>query len=164
MKKLIVAAVLALTWLAPAVAQAREGGCSPLGSWSTQKPGEKIADLPWIGTTTGQSNSSGTVVTDIPMWPKDEVITWVAKVTMRGAWKRTGGNTFTFVQEGWVPGPDGTPILFARNVGSETLSEDCNTVTVVSTMQIFDAVTGAFIAEAPIEPPMVGYRIVVEGQ
>lgn len=130
-----------------------------IGSWVSYAEQGGIAG-PWVGNVTGASNSSGTITVETPVWPN---LPWVARVTMMGAWERTGGNTFAFTQIGFVPAADGTPLFIAKNVGTETITDDCNTLTVVSTMQLFLFATGEPFTEAlPVEPPMIAHRIGVE--
>src|SRR5512144_2750922 len=127
MKKLIVVACLALgAGILVTVAQdaAAENGCSPIGTWATD-PDVELDELnneppAWIGTITGPSSSSGTVVTDVPHWPN---LTFIDPATgepafpsavrisaLRGVWERTGGNTFAFTQIGWAVDAEGDSV------------------------------------------------------
>ncbi len=139
---------------------AAQEGCSLIGSWTTQKPGVGIGD--GIMATVAGSNSSGTFVTDVPRWP--EVTAYVAHVTMRGAWKRTGGNTFAFTQFGWIPGPDGAPHALVKNVGTQTVSDDCNMTTAEGTMTAYDVASGTLLVGPVTLLPTELYRVVVETQ
>lgn len=152
--------VLRSAAVSTAIAQEQGGakGCSLIGSWSTDAFGGENVPIQWMATVTGQSNSSGELVVETPVWP---FLQWNTTVNMRGAWKRTGGNTFEFLQIGWVRAPDGTPLWLARNFGTQTLSNDCTTMTVTSTMVMMPLVEAVQqIGPAPLNG-LVAYRIVV---
>lgn len=142
-----------------AAAQELEGpkGCSLSGAWMT-KPGSSYT--PWMATNIGSSESSGTGIIDVPVWPEDLGFPFNPRVILRGAWERTGGNTFAFTAVGWILDASGAPALLAENVGTQTITDDCNKLTVESTMEVL-TLDGQSIAKEEL-PDMVGYRIVVE--
>ncbi|MFY3744870.1 hypothetical protein ACOQFB_13230 [Anaeromyxobacter sp. Red801] len=36
------------------------------------------------------------------MWPNPPEFSFIARVILRGAWERTGGNTFAYTAKGWI--------------------------------------------------------------
>ncbi len=136
-----------------AAAQEGQGsmGCSNIGTWATA-PGPVESELvnpAWMNTTTGQSSSSGTMVTDVPHWPNitlmplppqtgDPAFPNAVRMTpLRGVWERTGGNTFAFTQVGWALDAKGDAVYVVRNSGSGIVTEGCNTETIKSSLQFF---------------------------
>lgn len=146
-------------------------GCSNIGTWATA-PGpieSEFVNPAWMNTTTGQSSSSGTLVTDVPHWPNITFMPLppetgepafpnaVRMTTLRGVWQRTGGNTFVFTQIGWALDAKGDAVYVVRNSGRGILTGDCNSETIKSSLEFFLPDGTPIFTE--VIPDMVAHRV-----
>lgn len=121
--------------MASGVAVANEGkGCNLQGAWAGIMDQNVV-----VVTYVGQSYNSGIINEEIPafdvtfggMFP-------VAKASnLKGMWKRTGGNSFVYTQIAVAVDELGNVLYVAKNSGNKTLSDDCNKMTVESSLEIF---------------------------
>jgi hypothetical protein len=56
---------------------------------------------------------------------------------MRGAWERTGGNTFDYTFTGMAVDLSGTPQYIAKVSGHITLSADCRSEHITATLEVY---------------------------
>jgi hypothetical protein len=117
-----------------AVAIAGPNGCKLQGSWYG------TGDITLLTTYNGMSANSGTIIEELPgfdMTFGGFYPTVVEGTTLRGTWQRTGGNTFVFTQLAYGLDADGNIVYKVKNSGIKTLSEDCNSMEVVSTIEFY---------------------------
>jgi len=116
------------------VAIAGPDGCKLQGSWYG------TGDITLLTTYNGMSANSGTIIEELPGFDYTIYGNFPAAVgatTLRGTWQRTGGNTFIFTQVGYGLDEDGNIVYKVKNSGTKTLSEDCNLMEVVCTMEFY---------------------------
>ena len=63
--------------------------------------------------------------------------TAVSATTMRGNWMRTGHNTFVYTTTGFALDADRMPVYVSKMYGTVTVSEDCSSDVITSTIEIF---------------------------
>jgi len=187
MKKLIsyFMAIGLVLLMASGVAMAgNDNGCKVQGSWISYEDGVPT----WMAGLHGQSASSGTNELEYPAFGVNLGIPPFAGTHMRGAWERTGGNTFDYTMMGYGYDPEnGAPIYVARMNGTLALSEDCNNMAVTATVNLYFCgldTEGTLVCPDPyvacpvVEPgpppvyppycmimpilPSTGYRVMVE--
>jgi hypothetical protein len=94
-----------------------------------------------MSTADGQSANFGTIKLELPAFDMTLFGNFpTAKkkpLTLRGVWKRTGGNTFAYTLIGFAIDENGRTVWIGKNSGYDTLTEHCNKLTVVSTLEIF---------------------------
>ena len=115
-------------------AAGKRDGCNPQGSWISYDDGMPT----WIAGLHGQSASSGTNELEYPAFGVNFGTPPTAGTKMRGVWERTGGNTFVYTMLGYsFDSADGTPTWMNRMSGTLTLGEDCNSMAVTATVNVF---------------------------
>ena len=162
---LTVVGVLALT--TPDVSYAEPNGCKLQSSWLGFFPNEP--DNRWMSTADGQSANFGTIKLELPafdMTLSGNFPTAKKKpLTLRGVWKRTSGNTFAYTLIGFAIDENGRTVWIGKNSGYDTLTEHCNKLTVVSTLEVFlphqNPFADAAILAVPI-PVHTAYRMRVD--
>ena len=93
--------------------------------------------------------------------------------SLRGAWERTGGNTFDYTFLGYAYDESGIPIYTAKVIGDITLNEDCNSgdfgaITYIffcDSMETMQDGCNPFTEEVDLIvpwPTTSGYRVTVE--
>ena len=150
-----VVAVLALT--TPDVSFAGPKGCKLQSSWLGFFPDEP--ENRWMSTADGQSANFGTIKLELPAFDMtlDGLFDTAKKkpLTLRGVWKRISGNTFAYTLIGFAIDENGHTVWIGKNSGYDTLTEDCNKLTVVSTLEVFypdqDPFADAAILAVPID-------------
>jgi len=149
--------ILLLGFAIPGAALAGGGkkGCSNLGTWfgvspvppddqpSTEvwaPPWDDIYLTGWSVTVTGKSNSEGTNLFEYPNFDATLGGTFsdAARIgSMRGNWKRTGGNTFDYTFMGFGYGASNMPLYIAKISGQVELIEDCQYQKTTAIMEVF---------------------------
>lgn len=142
MRRLIVVACLALGASSIATNAVAQENCSIIGTYATAPGPFTEEETPaWMTTTSGQSSSSGTMTTDVPHWPSITLFgafpNAVRMTTLRGVWKKTGGNTSVFTQIGWALDAQGDAVYVVRQSGRGTLTDGCNKLTIEATLEFF---------------------------
>ncbi len=108
-----------------------KNGCSLQGSWMNNEI---------LATYNGLSVSSGNIIEETPVLNPTLFGTFPTAVKVsswRGMWTRTGGNTFAYTQIGYGFDAEGNLLWIGKNSGNKTLTEDCNLMTVESTLEVF---------------------------
>jgi hypothetical protein len=181
----------------PSVAFAGGGGkgCSNLGTWFGVTPFLPDPNSPpppetppppwdpdptylsgWSVTVTGKSNNEGTNLFEYPVFnPKispDLAVMEPFKSaerigSMRGNWKRTGGNTFDYTFMGFAYNALNMPAYIAKISGQVVLIENCQYQYTTALMEVFWPDTNPFDDE--LEPAFMiplgafyGYRAKVD--
>lgn len=143
--------------------------CSYVGSWFGYDSGGEIA---WTSQAVGHNKSSGTMLLELPGFD----VTFggsfdVANFTgnLKGVWRRTGGNTFSYGGFSFATDTDGQAIWVIRLTGDVVVVGDCDVLEVLNTWLSIYLVNAAtdpvpIWARAPdIGPipfaPHNGYRI-----
>lgn len=148
---------------ASAVAESEpKKGCSLQGSWMG-------SNIKLLTTYNGLSASSGTIIEELPGFDATFGGRFPAAVTLtslRGVWERTGGNTFVYTQVGYALDAAGNIVWIGKNSGNKTLTEDCNLMTIKSTLEVFSPDDNPFedapLFWVPVEPPIELNRMRVD--
>lgn len=152
--------ILLLGFIIPGAALAGGGkGCSNLGTWFGVLPiyidpaaplppdPPQLPPLPWDSlyltgwsvTVTGKSNNEGTNLFEYPSFDATLGVfgNAVRIGSMRGNWKRTGGNTFDYTFMGFGYDASNMPVYIAKISGQVELLEDCQYQKTTATMEVF---------------------------
>lgn len=132
----VCAVVFALTLAMPTVSVAGPKGCNMQGSWM----GFGGVAGQWTSSIHGKSASSGTLGIQAPEFDPtldNNFPDVVTITTLRGVWERLTGNTFAYTVVGFGLDADGEVVWIGKNSGYEVLTEDCNLMTVNSTLEVF---------------------------
>ena len=179
--------VLLLGFAIPgAVLAGGEKGCSNLGTWFgvsptfPPPPPGTLLPPPWDWevtylagysvTVTGKSNNEGTNLFEYPIFDATLMgnIPGAARLgSMRGNWKRTGGNTFDYTFMGFAYDTEGMPVYTAKVSGQVELIQDCQYQKTTAVMEVYLPFDNPFDDE--VEPLMTiplgefyGYRAKVD--
>jgi len=153
----------------PGGPQGPKDGCKLIGSWYGMS--SQYLTIYWLSTMSGQSSAQGGVALEVPGF--DVTLTMgdvtafpdaVDMTTIRGVWERTSGNTFEYTGLSIASDADGIPQYIGKLTGTETLSEDCNTMFLEQTyLQVFAPDADPFEDDplfAPVPfPDHYGYRM-----
>jgi hypothetical protein len=180
--------ILLLGFAIPGVALAGGGGkgCSNIGTWfgvASSDPTE-VAPPPWTetiltgwsATVTGKSSNEGTnnfeyptfdaSFSEIPELAGKEPFVDAERVgSLRGTWKRTGGNTFDYTFMGFAFGEANTPVYIAKISGQVTLFNNCQNQYTTAVMEVFLPFMNPFHDEPIVAIPLgvsYGYRAKVD--
>jgi hypothetical protein len=113
--------------------------CSPLGTWLQVNPDtHELAGF--LSTSTGQSNSAGTLVVENPgfgvtldgLFPDA-----VAGSVDRGVWKRTGGKTFSYALMGTAVDSGGVIVWSRKIKGTITMLDNCEIEKITAIMAVY---------------------------
>jgi len=185
--------ILLLGFTIPGVALAGGGqkGCSNLGTWfgvspfppDPTSPPVEIPPPPWdvtyltgwSVTVTGKSNNEGTNNFEYPVFDPtlailglDETPPFSQAVrvgSMRGNWKRTGGNTFDYTFMGFAFDASNMPVYIAKISGQVVLIEKCQYQYTTAIMEVFRPWMNPFHDDYEWEIPLgvfYGYRAKVD--
>lgn len=148
-------AILMLALAIPSVASAGwfSWGCRYQGTWFGVMGPEDTTLAGWMVTVEGRSSFYGTnnleytapvldprlpiPGTDAFLFPEA-----VQTSTNRGNWMRTGYNRFVYTTTGFGLDASRNPLYVAKVSGNITLSEDCNSDVITTTVEIFPVVNG----------------------
>jgi len=155
--------VLGLVTPGLALAGGSGKGCSLQGTWFGFDPGTG-ALTGWMVTVAGQASNGGTNNLEYPVFDPtlgDNFPTAVRLSTLRGAWERTGGNTFAYSFMGIALDSDNMPVWIGKVSGNIRLSDDCGTEAITAELAVyFPSVSpfdGAPLFTMPL-PEHYGYR------
>jgi hypothetical protein len=144
-------------------------GCSFQGTWFGVTSPEDTTLTGWVVTVTGKSHFHGTNNLEYPTFDATLAGTFPNAdriSTLRGAWARTGFNTFAYTMTGIAVATDGiTPVWIGKLNGNITLSADCRSEEITATLEVFAPTASPFDGEPlfPIAlPPHYGYRASVD--
>ena len=114
-------------------------GCSLQGTWFGVTGLEDTTLTGWMVTVTGKSENRGTNNLDYPTFDPTLGIfdTAVRLSTLRGAWERTGGNTFAYTFMGFAVDELNIPVWIGKVSGNITLSAGCSFETITATLEVF---------------------------
>jgi len=187
--------VLLLGMAIPGVTLADGGGkgCSNLGTWFgvspfppdlvpppveiPPPPWEEMYLAGWWVTVTGKSNNEGTNDFEFPVFDPGFTGSDLALIepfksaerigSMRGNWKRTGGNTFDYTFMGFAYNAFNMPAYIAKISGQVVLLEDCQFQYTTAVMEVFWPYMNPFDdeLEPEFEVPLgvfYGYRAKVD--
>lgn len=107
--------------------------CQYIGSWFGYDADENVS---WTSQAVGPNSSAGTMLLELPGLD----ITFggafdVVNVTgnLKGAWERTGGNTFDYAGMGFATNAQGEAVWAVRLTGDLTVTGDCDVLEVENT-------------------------------
>ena len=148
------ATLLVVTLMIPGLASAGDAGkgCSFQGTWFGVQSPEDARLTGWMVTVAGQSSNGGTNNLEYPGYDTTLGGAFPAAVrlsTLRGAWQRTGGNTFAYTMTGIAVDANNLPVWFGKLTGNITLSSDCATETITGRLDVF--VPGMTGYESPFD-------------
>jgi len=148
----------------PAYAEKQPEDCKFQGSWFGFSADGSAS---WMSTAHGQSSSIGTYIVEYPgfdfgwFWP-----TAAKGSTLRGAWERIDEDTFAFTVIGLALDLAGTTVGIVKLSGTDSLLEDCNTMLIENTVEVFGGSQDPFEEDPDggvIQlPPHYGYRMKVD--
>ena len=161
----ILACILMLGLAIPGAAIAGGKGCQLQGTWFGVASPQDLTLTGWMVTVAGKSADHGTNNLEFPtnhpslfgLYPDA-----TRASTLRGAWERTGGNTFTYKMIGIGVDDLGLPIYAATLSGAITLSADCKSEHITATIEAFDAGISPFYGNPTHVlqlPDHYGYRV-----
>jgi hypothetical protein len=179
--------VLLLGFGFPGTALAGGGkGCSNIGTWFgvassdptvvAPPPWTKTILTGWSATVTGKSSNEGTNLFEYPTFDASfsEIPDLAGKPpfvdakrvgSLRGTWKRTGGNTFDYTFMGFAYDAEGTPVYIAKISGQVVLINNCQYQTTTAVMEVFLPIMNPFYDEPIAAIPLgvsYGYRAKVD--
>jgi hypothetical protein len=144
--------------------------CSFQGTWFGVISPEILTLTGWVVTVEGKSHDSGTNNLEYPTFnptlpDASGVPTFPAAVrisTLRGAWERTGRNTFAYSFMGFGLDSANAPVYIAKVNGTIELSGDCGTEAITASMSVYypanvSPFDGAPLFTIPL-PKHYGYR------
>lgn len=149
-------------------------GCKLHGSWIGYDT--TFGDAWWMSTASGQSATAGTLVLEVPGFdltlpagdPPTATFPNALKITdLRGTWERIDGNSFAYTVLGIVVDENGATQYISKLTGTDTLSDECNTLFIANTkLQIYLPQADPF-ADTPLIGPMpipdhYGFRMKVD--
>lgn len=165
----IVACVLMLGLAIPGAAIAGNAGkgCTLQGTWFGVVSPDDTTLTGWMVTVAGKSANEGTNNLEYPnfdptfggMFP-----TAARLSTLRGAWERTGGNTFAYTMIGIAVDEFNVPVWIGKLSGDTTLSSDCKSEFITATLEVFAPDQSPFddVGFAVPLPDHYGYRAYVD--
>jgi len=138
----IFVALLSLGMAIPGAASADQSGkgCSLQGTWFGVVSPEDTRLTGWMVTVTGKSENDGSNNLEFPIFDPtfDGAFSSAVRIsTLRGAWNRTGGNTFIYSFMGFGVDALGAAVYMVRVSGDITLSGDCQSEFITATAEIF---------------------------
>ncbi|MEJ2383713.1 MAG: hypothetical protein P8Y54_04865 [Xanthomonadales bacterium] len=112
--------------------------CQYIGSWFGYDANDNVS---WTSQAVGSNSAAGTMLLELPGFD----VTFgglfdVVNVTgnLKGAWARTGGNTFSYAAMGFATDVEGDAVWAVRLTGDVTVTGDCDVLEVENTwMSIF---------------------------
>lgn len=137
-----VAVIMMLGLALPGVTQAdgNAKGCIFDGTWFGFNPGTG-ALTGWVVTVAGQSSKAGTNNLEHSYFDPtlSGLFPSAARLsTLRGAWVRTGGNTFDFTMVGMALDVANQPVWVGKLTGHIIIDEGCMTETIAGTkLEVF---------------------------
>ncbi len=161
-----IAAALAIPGLAMAGGQGQ--GCKLQGTWFGVDSLETKMLTGWMVTATGKSADHGTNNLEFPVFDTtldNNFPTAVDLSSMRGAWHRTGGNTFDYSFMGFAVDAADMPVWVGKVSGTITLSENCTFETITATLFVYLPGMSPFDGEPLFFMPLeehYGYRMQVD--
>jgi hypothetical protein len=156
------AVVLVSLFLAPITASAAKPseGCRFQGSWMGFSDGQVY----WVSTAAGQSASNGTYVLEVPGFVY--ALPGVTGISAaRGTWVRIDDYSFTGTVVTMLVGADGSTLYLAKVSAINTLSEDCNTMTIANTIELFFGFQNPFEDDpfsVSYPDPHTGFRMPID--
>ena len=107
--------------------------CHYIGSWFGYDADESVS---WTSQAVGPNASAGTMLLeppgfDITFGGLYDVVDSTGN--LKGAWERTGGNTFSYAAMALATDVDGQAVWAARLTGSVTVTGDCDVLEVTDT-------------------------------
>ena len=162
---LIASGLLLLTYLmfsyGPTTAlAAKSEGCLIQGSWI----GYHGSSAYWVSTASGQNAASGTYELEVPGY-LNQLPGAVRASAMRGNWERTGDYSFRVTTVGIAVDSTGSTLYIVKVSGDDTLSEDCNSMSINSSIEVFwgdqdPFEDDPFLVVPPV--PHMGYRMSID--
>lgn len=172
----ILVGILMLGIAMPSVASA--GFCRYQGTWFGVMGEDNPALAGWMVTVEGRSffhgtnNLESTTAAFDPRLPDElgnlSFPNAVALTTLRGNWMRTGNRTFIYTTTGFAVDAFGIPVYAAKLSGTVTLSRDCNSDVITSTLEVYlpQSMKNPFIDEADVVitsfPDVYAFRAYVD--
>jgi hypothetical protein len=162
----VLMSVLVVCLAVPGLAVASDGpaNCSFQGTWFGVTSPTDLTLTGWMVTVEGKSHDTGTNNLEYPTFdptlggafPADRIS------TLRGAWERTGRNTFAYSFMGFALDSANVPVYIAKVNGTIKLSPDCGTETITASLSVYYPASvspfdGAPLFTTPL-PEHYGYR------
>lgn len=138
--------------------------CSFQGTWFGVVSPENLSLTGWVVTVEGKSENAGTNNLEYPTFEPTLGMNFPTAVrigTLRGAWERTGRNTFTYSFLGFALDSANAPVYLAKVSGTISLSRDCRTEAISASMAVYFPNVSPFDGDPLFTMPLAphyGYR------
>ena len=119
--------------------------CDFRGSWYGYLP---TLQLDFMSMITGTSASHGTYVLEVPGFELT-ALGAVKTSSFRGTWERLDKNSIAFTLISYGVDTIGQTTVIVKISGIDTISNDCNTMSIENTNEIFSGVQDPFGNQAP---------------
>lgn len=153
--------ILTLGFMIPGVALAGGGGkgCSNIGTWfGVVAPGDTRL-TGWVASALGKSNNEGTNIFEFPTFDAtlEGAFPLATRMgSMRGNWKRTGGNTFDYTFMGFAFDASNVAVYIAKVSGQVTLFNKCQYQYTTAVIEVFLPSMNPFDDSGPIAMKSLG--------
>jgi len=146
-------------------------GCQLQGTWFGVDSPETKHLTGWTVSVAGQSSNRGTNILEYPTFDPTlgQVLPATRVSALRGAWERTGGNTYAYTMTGIAVNDNQEAIWIGKLSGNIVLSADCNSETITAKLEVFLPAYGETPFDgAPVYVPVIqlpthyGYRAYVD--
>jgi len=106
--------------------------CQYIGSWLGYDADENVA---WISQAVGPNMAGGTLVLELPGFDFTfgGLFDVINASDLKGAWERTGGNTFRYATISFATNSDGDAVYAARLAGDLEVVGECDVLHVTNT-------------------------------
>jgi len=138
--------------------------CTFPGTWFGVTSPTDLTLTGWVVTVVGESPFAGTNNLEYPTFDPtlNGAFPAVRISTLRGAWERTGRNTFAYSFMGFGLDSANVPVYIAKVNGTIELSRDCRTEAITASMSVYYPATvspfdGVPLFTIPL-PKHYGYR------
>ena len=109
------------------------GGCQYIGSWFGYDSDENVG---WTSQAVGPNASGGTMLLELPGFDITfgglfDVVGYTGN--LKGAWERTGGNTFVYAAMSFATDAAGDAVYAVRLTGDLEVIGECDVIRVLNT-------------------------------
>lgn len=165
----VLVCVLMLGFSVPSAAIAENAGqgCTLQGTWFGVVSPDDTTLTGWMVTAAGKSANEGTNNLEYPTFDPTfgGMFPTAARLsTLRGAWERTGGNTFAYTMFGIAVDEFDVPVWIGKLSGNIIISSDCRSEQITAALEVFSPGQSPFedVGFVIALPTHYGYRASVE--
>lgn len=109
-----------------------DNGCQYIGSWFGYDAEENVS---WVSQAVGPNSAGGTLLLELPGFDMTfgGLFEVIDASDLKGAWERTGGNTFRYAVMSFATNLDGDAVYAARLTGDLEVTGECDVLHVANT-------------------------------